>query len=156
MLVLHCIHPKKKSEPIGVFYSETAASTLTDSPPKKYPKLKKSRCTSVKKQQIQKNKLKMEVHRKIPQKKETIHYKSRKDKVFGISAKQVSELVKNSHGIVIPAQKIQHAVAEVTAGALPRERGNTGSIPGFNFNHLKISFESYMKIKQINGNGNGK
>ena len=63
--------------------------------------------------------------------------------------------MKNSHGIIIPAQTVQRAVSEDTAGMSPRKRGNPGSIPDLNFSHLKISFESYIKIKQINGKGSG-
>ena len=92
-----------------------AASTITDSP-KNPPKLKKTRCTSVARHHIQNNRLKMEVHRKRDHKKATIHYKVEKDKVHGISAKKVSELVKKSHGIIISAkqfnaqlQKVRHA-----------------------------------------------
>ena len=100
----------KKPLPIGIVSLETSASTLTNSPKAIPPKLKKNCCNSVAKKQIQNNKLKMKVHCKGSHKKETIHYKSEKYKVSGILAKKVLEIVRKSHGIIIPSQKIQRAV----------------------------------------------
>ena len=95
----------------------------------------------------------MEVHWKRSHKKATIYYKAYKHKVSGFLAKILFELVRNLHGIIIPERTIQCAVAEGTTGMSPRERDKPGSIPDFNFNHLKFSFESYIRIKQINGKG---
>ena len=95
--------------------------------------------------------VKIEVHWKRSHKKPTIDYKEEKDKVCGFLAKRVLELVKKSHGTIIPEQTIQRAVAEGTAVMLLRKIGNSGSILDLNFNHLKIDFESYIKINQING-----
>ena len=75
----------------------------------------------------------MEVYRNRSQKKSTINYKVEKDKAHGISAKKVSELVKKSHGIIIPARKVQSAVAEGMVGMFPGKRGNPGSIPDLNW-----------------------
>ena len=68
-------------------------------------------------------------------------------------ANKVSELAKKSHGIIIPVQTIQRAVAEGTTGMYPSKRGNPSSIPYFNFRYIKIYLESYIKIKKINGKG---
>ena len=95
----------------------------------------------------------MGVYRKRSHKNATILYKSEKDKFSGISEKKVPELVKKSHGIIILALKIQHAVSENKSGMSPSKRGKPGSILDFNFSHLKFYFESYIKIKKINRKG---
>ena len=75
----------------------------------------------------------MEVNRKIAHKYSTIEYKADKDKFCGIPAKKFLELVKKSHGIIIPARKFQLVVAEVTAGMSPSKRGNPDSTLDFTF-----------------------
>ena len=93
----------------------------------------------------------MKVHWERAHRNSTTHYKAERDKVRGISGKKSLVLVKKLHGIIIPARTIQHTVSEVTVGMLPRKGGNRGSIPDLNLIHLKIYFDIYIKIKQING-----
>jgi hypothetical protein len=70
-----------------------------------------------------------------------------------LSASKVSELVYREFGVQIHNRTIQREVAAGRVGLSPLKRGIKGNFPALTFQHLANSFESFIKIKQLNGQG---
>ena len=70
-----------------------------------------------------------------------------------LSASKVSELVYGEFGVHIHKRTIQREVAAGRVGLSPLKRGMKGNFPALTFQHLANAFESFIKIKQLNGQG---
>ena len=70
-----------------------------------------------------------------------------------LSASKVSELVYGEFGVHIHKRTIQHEVAAGRVGLSPLKQGVKGNFPALTFQHLAKAFESFIKIKQLNGQG---
>lgn len=82
-------------------------------------------------------------------------YKNEKDKPSSdkLSAAKVSALVEEQTKIRVPPRSIQQAVKEDRAGLSPLKQGRPGNFPQVTFENSSNAFETYIKIKQINGQG---
>eukprot|EP00804_Cyclotella_cryptica_P024959 CCRYP_015507-RC/>CCRYP_015507-RC protein AED:0.06 eAED:0.04 QI:0/0/0/1/0/0/2/0/553 len=70
-----------------------------------------------------------------------------------MSASEVSKLVFGEFGVEISKRTIQREVAEDRIGVSPKKKGPQGIIPPLIFDNLCNAFESYIQIKQLNGQG---
>ena len=69
------------------------------------------------------------------------------------SASEVSNLVFGEFGVEISKSTIQREVAEDRIGMSPKKKGPQGIIPPLIDDTLCNAFESYIQIKQLNGQG---
>eukprot|EP00804_Cyclotella_cryptica_P007399 CCRYP_002608-RA/>CCRYP_002608-RA protein AED:0.30 eAED:0.30 QI:0/0/0/1/0/0/2/0/222 len=77
------------------------------------------------------------------------------EKTEELSAKQVSQLVLGEFGVEIKPRMIQRAIQEGRIGVFPKKMVPQGYLPPKTFDHLTTTFESYIKIMQLNGQGDG-
>ena len=143
---------------INVVESSPASTVSTLTPPNfaTLPKLKKIRLTSAAAQQKRANDLKVKLHHKAAHKRATSLYASEQSKPVGekkMLASEVSNLVFGDFGVEISIRIIQREVAEDRIGVSPKKKGPQGIIPPLIYDTLCNAFESYIQIKQLNGQG---
>ncbi len=63
------------------------------------------------------------------------------------------ELVYGEFGVHIHNRTIQREMAAGRVGVSPLKPGVKGNFPALTFQHLVNAFESFIKIKQLNGQG---
>ena len=132
--------------------SISSLETSNPSPPK-HPQIKKTRATSAQAQQHRTNKLIQKQHHKFAHKEATSLYHAQKDKPKEeqLSAQQVSEVVLQNTGVAIGVRTIQREVKEGRIGVSPKKGGPPSIFPDEVFGKLSSAFESFIQIKQING-----
>jgi phage terminase large subunit-like protein len=84
-------------------------------------------------------------------KRATITYAREKQKKGGLSAKGVTELIKNEFKVEICTRSIQKYVKNGCIGVSPQRRGPKGEIDELHFKNLCLAFESFIVINQNNG-----
>jgi len=88
---------------------------------------------------------------KIAFKHATTVYSREKEKKGGMSAQDVSDLIKKQFKESITARTIQRQVKNGQVGSSPVQRGPKGSIPEIHYKNLLMAFESFVVINQLNG-----
>jgi hypothetical protein len=85
-------------------------------------------------------------------KRATLMYAQKKEKgKMGMSARNVTELIRNEFKVNLCPQTIQKKVKEGNIGCLLLRRGPQGYIPEQHYSNLCLAFESFICINQING-----
>jgi hypothetical protein len=133
---------------------QSTVSTLTSTASDELRPIKKTRDTSTQAQQKRVNDVTLKIRHNMAHKKATTMYAAESKKPEGekkLSAKQVSELVYAEYGVDIHRRNIQREVAAGRVGLSPLKTGPKGHFPTLTFQHLANAFESFIQIKQLNG-----
>ncbi len=69
-----------------------------------------------------------------------------------MSARMVTEIVRNEFKVYLCPLTIQKKVKDGAVGFSPLRCGPKGFIPEHHFNNLCIAFETFIRINQMNGN----
>jgi hypothetical protein len=88
---------------------------------------------------------------KIAFKHTTMVYSREKAKNGGMSAQDVSDLIKSQFQENVNVQTIQQNVKKGKVGSSPVQRGPKGYIPKIHYKNLLMAFESFVTFDQING-----
>jgi hypothetical protein len=102
-------------------------------------------------QQKHVNDLALQINCSSAHKRATTLYAQQVEKTVG--EKKFSELVYGEFGVQINKRTIQRDVAAGRVGTSPLKPGTKGNFPALTFQHLANAFESFIKIKQLNGQG---
>ena len=155
MRVCRAYLPPPQAINVAESSSASIVSILTPQNIATLPKLKMIRLTSAAAQQKHANNLKVKLHHKAAHKRATSLYASEQSKPVvekKMSANEVSNLVLGEFGLKF--QSIQFSVkAEDQIGVSPKMKGSQGIIPPLIYDNLCNAFESYIQIKQLNGQG---
>jgi hypothetical protein len=140
----------------GVSMSTLSESvTSPPSPPVASPpnKVKRTRWPAAASQACHAQKLHKKQQYNKAFKHATIAYAREKAKgKSGMSARMVTEIVRNEFKVNLCPQTIQKKVKDGAVGFSPLRRGPKGFIPEHHFNNLCIAFETFIRINQMNGN----
>ncbi len=88
----------------------------------------------------------------------TITYARGKQKKGGLSAKGVTELIKNEFKVELCTRSVQKYVKNECIGVLPQRRGPKGELDKLHYKNLCLAFESFVVINHrfVEGNVQGK
>jgi len=81
----------------------------------------------------------------------TITYAQEKQKKGGLSAKGLTELIKNEFKVELCTRSVQKYVKNGCIGVSPQRRGPKGKIDELHYKNLCLAFESFVVINQNNG-----
>jgi len=109
------------------------------------------RHTSAAAHQLRKNKLLERAAKSHALKYATKLYSDSKTTEQPLSAAKVQEIVKKKLGVKVSKRTIQHNVKEGRIGTSPQKPGPKGHFDDDTVLNLSNAFETYVKIKQING-----
>lgn len=129
----------------------STVSTLTATPLSTKQKAKKVRHTSKAVHQLRKNKLLDREAKSNATKYATKLYAEYQKKEKKLSAEKVSAIVEKELGIRVPKRTIQNNFALGRIGTSPKKKGPKGHFDNDTVLNLTNSFETYVKIKQLNG-----
>ena len=129
----------------------STVSTLTATPPSLKQKAKKVRHKSTAAHQLRKNKLVNKQAKSAATKYATKLYAESQKTEKKLSADKVSVIVEKKLGIKVSKRTIQNNVAMGRIGTSPLKKGPKGNFSKDEVLNLSNSFESYVKIKQLNG-----
>ena len=127
----------------------SSATESCDTPPQ--TKVKRVRMTAHGSQTVRQAQNEKLSNYKIAFKHATTVYSREKEKKGGMSAQDVSDLIKNQIKESISAQMIQRNVKNGQVGSSPIRRGPKGSIPEINYKNLLMAFKSFVVINHLNG-----
>jgi hypothetical protein len=82
----------------------------------------------------------------------TIVYAWEKQKKGGLSARGVTELVKNKYNMDVCPRTVQVYIKKGNIGMLPQRRGPKGENDDRHYKNLCLAFESFVAIQNINDN----
>ena len=99
------------------------------------------------------NKKKIGDDNKNATKADTKMYATEKPKSNGLSAATVCNFVDDKYGTSINKYQVQKLVQQGIIGETPPKKGPDGGIPFHHFKHLVGAFETYVQVKQVNGEG---
>ena len=156
MRVRRMVSPPTKQIDIAKSPSSSTVSTLTSPAPIQLRPIKKLRLSSTQAQQKHINDLALQVNCSSAHKRATKLYAEQLEKGEDekrLSASKVSELVYGEFGVLIHKRTIQPEVAAGRIGVSLLKPGEKGNFPALTFQHLANAFESFIKIKQLNGQG---
>jgi hypothetical protein len=129
----------------------STVSTLPATPPSTKQKAKKVRHTSKAAHQLRKNKLLDREAKSNATKYATKLYAEYQKKEKKLSAEKLSAIVEKELGIRVPERTIQNNFALGRIGTSPKKKGPKGHFDNDTVLNLTNSFETYVKIKQLNG-----
>ena len=130
----------------------STVSTITATPPSVKGKQKKVRHTSAAAQQRRKNILVDKKAKSTAMKYATkLYAESQKPGVKTLSGKQVAAITRQKLGIKVSSRSITDNVKKGRVGTSPLKTGPKGNFDDDTIRNLNDAFETYVKIKQLNG-----
>ena len=127
----------------------SSATESCDTPPQ--TKVKRVRMTAHGAQTVRQARNEKLSNYKIAFKHATTVYSREKEKKGGMSAQDVSDVIKNQFKESITARTIQQNVKNGQVGSSLVRRGPKGSIPEIHYKNFLMAFKSFIMINQLKG-----